>query len=82
MSSFSAVFSNSYSNTTSTELSRILAAAVVNKRFCSMLLANPVQALTRGYGGESFNLKADEREKLSAIRASSLSEFAAELAHL
>ncbi len=47
-----------------------------------MLLANPVQALTRGYGGESFNLKADEREKLSAIRASSLSEFAAELAHL
>jgi hypothetical protein len=81
MSSFSAVFSNSYSNTTSNELSRILAAAVVNKRFCSMLLANPAQALTRGYGGESFNLKTEERERLSSIHASSLSEFAAELAH-
>ena len=46
-----------------------------------MLLANPAQALTRGYGGESFNLKADERERLSSIHASTLSEFAAELAH-
>lgn len=82
MSSFSAVFSNTYHTTTTNEFSRIIAAAVINKRFCSLLLNNPAQALSSGYGGETFHLQAKEREKLSAIQASSLSEFAAELAYL
>lgn len=82
MSSFSAVFSNSYSKTNTNEYSRIIAAAVINQRFCRMLLNNPGQALTNGYGGETFHLKADEHERVSAIHASSLSEFAAQLARI
>jgi hypothetical protein len=82
MSSFSAVFTNSYSKTSANEYSRIIAAAVVNKKFCKMLLNNPAQALSNGYGGESFHLKADERERLSAIRANTLSDFAAQMAYL
>ncbi|MEN6436684.1 MAG: hypothetical protein ABFD14_07710 [Anaerolineaceae bacterium] len=82
MSSFSAIFSNSYAKTSANEYSRIISAAVVNQKFCKMLLSNPAQALSSGYGGESFHLKAEERERLSAIHASTLSDFAAQLAYL
>lgn len=61
------------------EISRVLTAAVVNENFRKMLLANPEQALERGYRGESFHLSKEERSRLAAIRATSLTEFAAQI---
>lgn len=61
------------------EISRILTAAVINENFRKLLLANPDQALTKGYRGEPFHLAKEDRTRLSAIRASSLAEFAAQI---
>lgn len=61
------------------ELSRILSAAIINCHFRSMLLNDPVTAIANGYSGESFSLASIEREKLGAIRAKSLADFAAQL---
>jgi hypothetical protein len=63
----------------SLELSRILTAAVVNSRFRSLLLNDPISAIEIGYSDESFSIGADEKERLGAIHVSSLSEFAAQL---
>ncbi len=62
------------------ELSRLLSAAVVNSQFRSMLLCDPATAAQEGYEGECFAFDSREMEKLSAIHANSLKEFAAELA--
>jgi hypothetical protein len=61
------------------EISRVLTAAVVNENFRKMLLANPEQALARGYRGELFHFSKEERSRLAAIHASSLTEFAAKI---
>ena len=61
------------------EISRVLTAAVINEKFRKLLLANPDQALTKGYRGEPFHLANEERSRLAAIRASSLAEFAAQI---
>jgi hypothetical protein len=61
------------------ELSRLLTAAVVNQRFCKMLLSNPASALDAGYHGESFRLAADEKRRILSIRAKSLADFAMQL---
>lgn len=62
------------------EYSRILSAAVINARFRQALLSNPVQAVTTGYWGEKFQLGSEERQHLASIRATSLAEFATQLA--
>jgi hypothetical protein len=62
------------------ELSRLLSAAVVNDQFRSMLLCDPASAVVGGYEDERFAFDRLEIEKLSAIRATSLREFAAQLA--
>lgn len=59
----------------SKEISRLLTAAVVNGKFCRLLLSDPVRALAVGYNGESFNLTRAERERLYSIRATSLEEL-------
>ncbi|MEZ4735253.1 MAG: hypothetical protein R3E79_49795 [Caldilineaceae bacterium] len=63
----------------SAEIDRLLTAAVVNRRFCRLLLSNPIAALTLGYRGESFRLNPEEVSRVSAIRATSLRDFAAQL---
>lgn len=63
----------------SSELNRLLTAAVVNRRFCRLLLTNPLGALTHGYRGESFRLNPIEIRRVSAIRATSLRDFALQL---
>lgn len=63
----------------SPEVNRLLTAAVVNRRFCRMLLTNPVGALTLGYRGEAFRLNPTELRRISAIRATSLRDFAFQL---
>ena len=62
------------------ELSRLISAAVVNQKFCDLLLADPALALTTGYGGEAFRLATEEQELILSIRATSLADFALQLA--
>jgi hypothetical protein len=64
---------------TNAEISRLLTAAVVNRRFCRLLLHNPLAALAGGYRGEAFHLDAVELKRISAIRATSLRDFALQL---
>ena len=61
------------------EITRLIAAAVVNKDFCQILLNDPNQALENGYQGEKFLLRKVERDLLLSVRASSLSELAGQL---
>ena len=61
------------------EYSRIMTAAVVNEKFRKLLLSNPSLALKNGYGGEAFNLAAEESERISSIKATSLAEFARQM---
>ncbi|MCD4672302.1 MAG: hypothetical protein K8R77_06545 [Anaerolineaceae bacterium] len=61
------------------EHSRLLTAAVVNDRFRKLLLNNPAQALASGYCGEIFHFPPEEKQRVTAIQASSLSDFAEQL---
>lgn len=64
------------------EFSRILTAAVVNKKFRNLLLSNPGMAIQIGYGGEAFHLAEKETERLSMIRAASLADFATQMSNI
>ncbi len=61
------------------EISYLLSAAIVSKKFAKMLLQDPEIALEKGYQGRKFNVSAKEREVIMAIRAATLQEFAAGL---
>jgi len=63
----------------SAEFSRILTAAVINKRFQRKLLENPIRAIDGGYGSERFHLSNYERSMVAEIRASSIEDFASQL---
>ena len=70
------------SRATSSEYSRILSAAVINSKFREMLLSDPAKAIASGYSGEKFDLDREDKNRLSAIRATSLAEFAAQLSQI
>ncbi len=57
-------------------VSRIFAAAIVNRQFCQMLLQDPHTAVQRGYLGETFSLSKEELDVIVSIRAESLPDFA------
>ena len=61
------------------EISRLLAAAVINKRFRDLLLSDPARALAEGFHGETFQLTGDQRALILSIRAEKLSDFALQL---
>jgi hypothetical protein len=61
------------------ELSRLLAAAVVNPSFCSQLLVDPQAAIDNGFRGESFFLSDAERYSVLSIHADSLADFARQI---
>lgn len=63
-------------------LNRLITAAVVNRSFRRLLLEDPDQALNEGYNSESFSLEAEEREKVLAIKATSLTDLASQLSCL
>jgi hypothetical protein len=71
--------SNGSHNGNGTELSRLLTAALVNKQFCELLLANPASALVEGLRGESFSLETEDQELVVSIQATSLEDFALQL---
>ena len=62
------------------ELSRLLAAAVVNPKFCHQLLEEPEQAIGNGFQGETFSFTDEERDLVMSIRADSLAGLANQLA--
>jgi hypothetical protein len=62
-----------------TELSRLLAAGIVNDQFKTLLLNDPESALANGYLSESFQLTVEERALLISIRAGTLTELAKQL---
>jgi hypothetical protein len=66
-------------STDHTELSRLLAAAIVNNQFAARLLDDPEAALANGYLDETFLLNEDQRALLISIRAESVVELAQQL---
>ncbi|MEJ2412671.1 MAG: hypothetical protein P8Y34_06715 [Anaerolineales bacterium] len=63
----------------SSGISRLLAAAVINREFRDLLLSDPEKALTQGYQGEIFNLDYQEKRRVLSVRAKSLTDFALQL---
>ena len=63
----------------SDDVNRLLAAAVISRQFCNILLNDPARAIQEGFAGEHFTLSADEYELIIAIRSSSLTDFAEQL---
>ncbi len=63
----------------SSGISRVFAAAVVNRQFCDMLLQDPSIALQKGYLGESFPLSKEEKDLIVSIQANSLSDLAKQI---
>lgn len=64
---------------TSSSISRLMAAAVINARFRNLLLSRPEQALREGFQGEDFNLDRTERKLILSIQAVDLADFAVQL---
>jgi hypothetical protein len=58
------------------EINRLLAAAVVSRKFCALLLSDPHQAIAQGYEGEQFFLSPDEYHLVLSAQGSTLQEFA------
>jgi hypothetical protein len=63
----------------SSGISRLLAAAVINREFRDLLLSDPERALTQGYQGETFSLDYREKKLVLSVRAKSLTDFALQL---
>jgi hypothetical protein len=61
------------------ELSRLLAAAVINPEFSCLLLNDPELALKSGFQGEDFLFTEEECELILSIRADSLTDLAYQL---
>jgi hypothetical protein len=57
-------------------LSRLFAAAVVNRQFREALLREPCTALSNGYPGQVDPLSQEEKDLIISIRANSLPELA------
>jgi hypothetical protein len=64
-----------------TAINKLIAAAVVDREFSSLLLANPSAALSLGYHGEFFHLSEEEKSLIATTKASSLTEFASLIAN-
>jgi hypothetical protein len=58
------------------DINRLLAAAVVSKSFCALLLSDPVRAIEQGYAGEQFSLSEEEFALILSAQCDSLQEFA------
>jgi len=65
----------------SSGLSQVFAAAVVNQQFCKMLLQDPSIAIQKGYLGQTFSLSKEEQDLITSIRANSLSDLAKQVNH-
>ena len=57
-------------------MNHLINAALVDKRFCELLISNPKMALDQGYCGERFDLAPREKQFVLSAGASSLPDFA------
>lgn len=64
------------------ELTRLISVAIISRRFRDLLLHDPATALDDGFHGQQFSLTPEERNMVISIQAASLTDFAAQLAHL
>ena len=64
------------------EISRLLAAAVLNPNLRQLLLNDPELALISGFQGESFVFSREEHDLILSIRANSLADLANQLAQV
>lgn len=62
-------------------LNQLLAAALINERFCETLLRHPRRALAAGYFNQTFSLTPEEQDLVLGIRAERLEDFAAAVYH-
>jgi hypothetical protein len=62
------------------EVSRLLTAAIISQSFRSMLLNDSAKAIASGYHGERFQMGSAEKQLVTSIQASTLAEFATQLA--
>jgi hypothetical protein len=60
------------------EMSKVVAAAIVDEKFRDLLLSNPAAALLNGYNGQTFNLGSEEKEFILSVQAVSLTDFASQ----
>lgn len=60
-------------------VNRLISAAVVDRHFCRMLLADPVSAIAAGYNGEKFIFSEQSSAVIGSIRVESLVDFAAQI---
>ncbi|MEW5871300.1 MAG: hypothetical protein AB1894_18655 [Chloroflexota bacterium] len=60
----------------SSEMSRLLNAALIDRQFCDLLLTHPELALSKGYNGEAFLLSFRDRQFILRARFASLTDFA------
>lgn len=71
--------SNNRQQEVTREYGRILTAAVISTQFRQLLLSNPGKAVSAGFAGEKFTLDNEACNRLAAIQASSLADFATQL---
>lgn len=58
------------------EMNRLFNAALVDHRFCNLLLTQPGLALTDGYNGEQFHLSFRDRQFILTAKSPSLADLA------
>ena len=63
------------------DLTKLMAAAIVNQGFRELLLTQPAKALAIGYQGEEFQLDQDDRDLILSCPARTLSDLANLLAN-
>ena len=65
------------------DLSRLIAAAVVDQTFRALLLDDPREALESTYGTETFHLTDEEKKTILSVQcATSLADFAMQLVEI
>ncbi len=70
-----ATYTRSQMDSDRSSIRRLLVGAVINTDFCALLLNQPLDAVSTGFGGENFNLSTYGLEAIRGIQANSLSEF-------
>lgn len=60
-------------------INRLIAAALVDRNFCELLLTRPDEAVEMSYNNEDFYLTPNDKKIVVSIRAVSLADFASQI---
>jgi len=61
-------------------INQLICAAVVDEKFCNVLLKSPEKALSKGYLSHHFDLSPDEIRFIKNIHADTIESFASKVA--